>query len=361
MNQYLKKIIDIIITMILLINRRVKRNENGAIIAIISLHKLGDTVFTIPAIKNIISYHSGHRIILICYRETTGIYRLIFNKLEYVILERKNFYFEGRIGGFDARKALKGTNAETIYDITGAITSASLLYRCNAKVIIGMNELRYKSLYDIYSPISSGPHMSDIYLNAIKSAVNIDQEYNNIELGLSSLSGYIMIHPYAGWKAKEWNFKKYLNLAEKLSAQREVKIVIPKGYLNEKDLKLLRIKFTIVETINITELIECIKGCFFFIGNDSGPGHIANLLGKPIFTIYGPSNPSFHQPKYGLSKYIAKEIVCSPKMNEKLCFTNGGRKGCPSFECMNQLSVDEVFHEVSNFIIRLLKENNAGN
>jgi ADP-heptose:LPS heptosyltransferase len=355
MKKYLKRIIDLIVSLILLTNRKVKRIETGEKIVIISLHKLGDAVFTIPAIRNIIHYYSGRNILLICFKETAGIYKLIFNNIEYAVLDRNNFYFGGRIGGVYARSVLNKAKADKIFDITGCITSASILYRCNANEIVGTNEIRYKPLYDIYSDIVIGSHMSDIYLNAIKPLIDISCEHNNAELSLSQSSECILIHPFAGWKAKEWNYEKYLNLAEKLSELGEIKIIIPKGYLPEDKLKIIKTKFTIVETIAITDLIECMKGCFLFIGNDSGPVHIANLLGKPVFTIYGPTNPSFHQPKSGLSGYIAKKIVCSPKINEKLCFTNGGRKGCASFECMNQLGVDEVFLGVSSFIEKIKK------
>jgi len=355
MKKYLNKIIDLIVPLMLLTNRRVKRAGSEGKIVIISLHKLGDAVFTIPAIRNIINYHSGQNILLICFKETADIYKLIFNNIEYGVLARKNFYFGGRIGGLYARRVMNRTITEKVYDITGCISSASILYRCNAKEIVGTNEVRYKPLYDIYSDIVIGTHMSDIYLNAIKSVIDISSENNNTKLSLSPSSGYILIHPFAGWKAKEWNYEKYLNLAEKLSDQGEIKIIIPKGYLFKDDLIKLKNKISIIETIDITDLIKCIKRCFLYIGNDSGPGHIANLIGKPVFTIYGPTNPTYHQPKSGLSGYIAKIIVCSPKFNEKLCFTNGGRKGCPSFECMNQLGVDEVFLEVSSFI-KILKK-----
>jgi ADP-heptose:LPS heptosyltransferase len=353
MKHFLNKIVDMILPLIFLTNRRVRKVENGEMIVIISLHKLGDAVFTIPAIRNIINYHSRQKILLICFKETVEIFKLIFNNIEYGVLERKDFHFGGRIGGLYARSILNKAYADKVYDITGCITSASILFNCNAKEIVGTNELRYKPLYDIYSDIVIGSHMSDIYLNTLKPVMDISYDINNIVLSLPQTSAHILIHPFAGWKAKEWNYEKYLNLAEKLSDYEETKIIIPNGYLLNDDLINLKKRFSVVETMDVKDLIECIKGCFLFICNDSGPGHIANLLGKPVFTIYGPTNPSFHQPKSGLSGYIAKNIVCSPMMNEKLCFTNGGRKGCPSFECMKQLGVDEVFLGVLNFINKI--------
>jgi ADP-heptose:LPS heptosyltransferase len=80
---------------------------------------------------------------------------------------------------------------------------------------------------------------------------------------------------------------------------------------------------------------------------------IAALLGKATFTIYGPTNPEFHLPFGKYHAYVQKNISCSPKKNEKFCFTDAGRDGCPSFECMNLLSVEEVIPRVMDFISRL--------
>jgi ADP-heptose:LPS heptosyltransferase len=118
---------------------------------------------------------------------------------------------------------------------------------------------------------------------------------------------------------------------------------------------MMQKKIKFIETKTTADLIEVIKRCALLIGNDSGPVHIANLLGKPTFTIYGPTNPDFHKPLDGINKYIIKEIPCSPRTNEKMCFTYGGMIGCPSFECMNNLNVEEVKTSVDDFILSLEK------
>ena len=349
----IEKIYDWGLRLILKYNKRSTRNKSTGKIVIISLHKLGDAIFTTAAIKNIIEFHKDKQVILVCFGDTSYIYKLIFNSIEYLILDKSDFYFNVRIGGFKAHRIIKRSHAERIYDITGCITSANLLFNCRAAEIIGMNEERYKVLYDVFSPVSKGPHMSDIYLNAIKPVINISKENYKPNKPLQKSSGYILIHPFAGWSAKEWGIENYIDLAGKLSNQKEVRFAVPPDGLTKSGYETLNKKFVSVVTNTIPELIDCIKGCSLFIGNDSGPVHIANILGKPVFTIYGPTNPSYHQPKSGASAYVIKEIVCSPKVNEKLCFTDGGRKGCPSFECMIQLSVDEVFISVTNFMKKL--------
>ena len=61
------------------------------------------------------------------------------------------------------------------------------------------------------------------------------------------------------------------------------------------------------------ELISNIKKCSLIIGNDSGVIQIAASIGKPTFTIYGPTNPKFHLPldneKY--NRFSQHKINCT--------------------------------------------------
>ena len=116
--------------------------------------------------------------------------------------------------------------------------------------------------------------------------------------------------------------------------------------INELKLKHLEL----VETDSVDELIDSIRSCSLFIGNDSGPIHIASLLGKTTFTIYGPTLPSIHIPLGKLHNYINLKLKCTPLGTEKMCFTDGGRDGCPSFDCMHNLTVEEVKEKLFSFI-----------
>jgi ADP-heptose:LPS heptosyltransferase len=92
-------------------------------------------------------------------------------------------------------------------------------------------------------------------------------------------------------------------------------------------------------------VIEEIRKHSDIICNDSGPSHLAELLGKRTFTLFGPANPAVHK-KHNHLNYIIREIIsCSPAGNEKLCFANGGRD-CPSNVCMQRISVDKTYESI---------------
>lgn len=327
--------------------------RNGNIV-IISLHKLGDTVFTIPAIQLIVNSINKNYYIL-TFPENLPIYKLVLPESKIKTVKREFFSVGDRYAKRNARKTLSCLQPEIIIDLTGVLTSASLILFQRANKIIGINREIYKAIYDRYSPVKINSHSRDIYLNVaklinpeIKSKANYKEKYLGNDL--------ILIHPFAGWKAKEWNFKKYFQLAERLSLAHNVGMIYEDETLpSDVEEQFEATKIKCFKTKSIEDLISELSCAFFLIGNDSGPVQIAALLGIPTFSIYGPSNPDYHIPDGKIHKCINKKLKCSPANNERLCFTDGGRNGCFSFECMNNLEVEEVLASVEDFIKFLRK------
>ncbi len=335
-----------------LVRVAVKKNKIGKTLVIV-LHRLGDCIFTLSAIKQIINHYKTN-IVIVCFPETTDIFKISLKDVEFLELKHSDFYLANRFASSSARVLLRKLKPSTIFDLTGSVTSASLIFNSNASKIIGTNESYYKRIYDHYVPLRTEPHVMDIYLDAIKPVINVNKNIrlNNDQQEIRG--AYIGIHPFAGWKAKEWSLRKFILLAEHLSKKFTVKLVTPPQKISYDVLCYLKEKrIEVVETKTTKQLIEFISGAFLFIGNDSGPVHIANLLGIPTFTIYGPTNPTYHAPTEGINQFIIKQLKCSPKVNEKVCFTNGGRNGCPSFECVESLNLDAVKFNINDLLKKI--------
>jgi len=43
-------------------------------------------------------------------------------------------------------------------------------------------------------------------------------------------------------------------------------------------------------------LLESYRGAGVFLGNDSGPGHLAGTLGLPTLVLFGPTDPARWRP-----------------------------------------------------------------
>ncbi|MEO8231847.1 MAG: glycosyltransferase family 9 protein [Ignavibacteriota bacterium] len=332
------------------------KQKNNETLAIISLNKLGDTVFTIPAIVQLLKFYKGKTFYIICFGDSKIIYNQIIKNVKYCILNKNDFYFNGRLASLTAIKQLKSISPNTIVDLTGAINSASLILTSRCQTIYGVNESLYKGIYDEYKVIRDRPHQIDIYFDALGSLIPERLKKFSGYKNKNNNLGVILIQPLAGWKAKEWGINNFLKLYEKISYHNKCAFIFPKNGLDQDVVSTLDqsgIKIILAE--NIEDLISNISKCRIFVSNDSGPLQIAALLGKPTFSIYGPTNPTFHLPFGGNHISIQKQLKCTPKTT-KYCYTFGG-KYCPHFDCMTLLNVNEVFESLENLIAKLTDVN----
>jgi len=349
----LQKLINITAYSIFFLVRSLRRltSTKGESVAIILLHRIGDTVFTIPAVKEIIKHYEKN-IHIICNDHSVPIYNEVFQNLSYVTMGDDNFRFGGRVAKRKARKLIKSLNPKTIIDLTGIGKSAFLIFTSSAREIIGTNREHYRGIYTHFTSLRKTPHLMDVYLDAVKARFNIDNE-KSIKIFESNYdrNGRILIHPFGGWAAKEWGLDKFILLAEKLSSVYSVTLIAPFNFIGRKEKQEAKEKnIAITETGSVAELIKQTRDCSVFIGNDSGPLYIANMLGKPTFTIYGPTNPDYSLPFGDNHTYIIKSIHCSAEKNKQYCYTTAGLLGCPAFICMESLEVDEVYKKALPFV-----------
>jgi ADP-heptose:LPS heptosyltransferase len=89
-----------------------------------------------------------------------------------------------------------------------------------------------------------------------------------------------------------------------------------------------------VAPLDVGGLVDAMAAAACFIGNDSGPGHVAALCGVPTFTIFGPQLPGLFAPTHPQAAWIDGR-PCPYKP----CFDS-----CRFAEphCIRKLPVDDV-------------------
>jgi ADP-heptose:LPS heptosyltransferase len=316
---------------------------NNGNVVVIALHRLGDTIFTMPAIRAI-QMHYQRRIIVVCFPESVPIYNLAFSDICFCTVEQSDLLFWKRIPNFKLKKQFRSLKPGIIIDLIGGMSTAFLIFNSRAKKIIGINKKQFKSIYDHFVEIRERPQLKDIYLDAIAPVIHITDRAMLKELPIAyNPQGRILIHPFAGWKEKEWNLNNYLRIAEVLNEDYNVCLVAQQGQISiDVLLEMKNSGIKLIETKSVDELIQNIKDCSLFIGNDSGPVNIANYLGKPTFTIYGATNPAYAETNEDHQIYIQKTLKCSARQNEKFCIIGGAEFKCTGTQCMNLLTIEEV-------------------
>lgn len=93
---------------------------------------------------------------------------------------------------------------------------------------------------------------------------------------------------------------------------------------------------------SLDALIATLATADRFMGNDSGPGHIAALLGIPTFTIFGPQLPAAFAPPHPQAAWI-DGAPCRYKPCRDYC-----RYDAP--HCLLHVSVEEVWAHVDSWL-----------
>jgi ADP-heptose:LPS heptosyltransferase len=97
---------------------------------------------------------------------------------------------------------------------------------------------------------------------------------------------------------------------------------------------------------NVTELFGLMERTGIFIGNDSGPGHLAAFCGVPTFTIFGPQLSEWFAP-LGPGAEVFDGKACPYKPCSDYC-----RYAQPF--CLGEVRVEEVWGRVEKFAERHL-------
>ena len=147
------------------------------------------------------------------------------------------------------------------------------------------------------------------------------------------------------WESKKWGKENYKNLILKLKDKYGIVLVGTKLEIEDELYIQEACADFIISYINktsLTELKTILHVADLYVGNDSGPSHIAAGVGTPTITIFGSTSikhcVSF-QNYHGTHKYIkpSEEIKCYP------CY----KSICPTkHECMKSITVSKVYNLV---------------
>ncbi len=150
----------------------------------------------------------------------------------------------------------------------------------------------------------------------------------------------ILIHTGAAQPVRVWPLENYRNLASRLRRENfQVQIACDP---HQREWWLRSGEPEVATPRNVTELTTQIDRAGAFIGNDSGPGHLAATCGVPTFTLFGPQLPEWFAPLHPATEWIQGK-ACPYKPCSDYC-----RFATPF--CLWNVGTDEVYVRVQKFL-----------
>ncbi len=98
---------------------------------------------------------------------------------------------------------------------------------------------------------------------------------------------YAVLHPFASAPEKTWAPDRFLAVAHQLR-QAKLEPVIVAGPADDATPFS---DFAVYQNTPLSQVKALMSGAQLFVGNDSGPAHIAAAFGVPVAVLFGPSNP----------------------------------------------------------------------
>ncbi len=170
--------------------------------------------------------------------------------------------------------------------------------------------------------------------------------------GIRPQEPYVVIHPGARQEHIRWYHDRFAQVADRIAGERGIKVVITGGPLESglvKQVKgLMRREAVYTTGLSLTGMVSLLKGSKLFVGNSTGPMHIAAALQIPVVAVIGTMHPldSFQVwGPWGTTNIVLHKDMECKECHPSNCSTN--------YECLGQISVEEVFDAALN----LLKKN----
>jgi len=159
----------------------------------------------------------------------------------------------------------------------------------------------------------------------------------------------VLIHTGAGQPVRVWPLDRYRQLAKQLRAGGFVVHIACDP--DQHDWWLKAGESAAVCPHNVSELLRLIDSVGAFVGNDSGPCHLAARCGVPTFTIFGPQLPEWFAPIHPQSEHLEGK-ACPFKPCSDYC-----RFESPL--CVWNIGEEEVARRVSEFLRKVTPAENA--
>ncbi len=250
-------------------------------------------------------------------------------------------------------RKLRSFKPDIAIDLEGRELSSTLSFLSGAPLRVGSATGRRSFFYNRKARLRSGSHRVFTYFD-IASAVGAESRLEEHYLKTSEKKAHSLkrlllnkgiaverpiacIHSGAGKLYKQWSSSKFIHIADWL-VDKEFQVVFigSKEESEKNDTVISRMKnnaFNVAGELSLGELMSLFKISSLYIGNDSGPMHIAAAMKTPVVALFGSANENRWGPLTKRSVVLRGEEPC------QRCNGNDCEYG---FKCVRSIQTDSV-------------------
>ena len=371
------------------------RSADFSRILLIKPSALGDVVHTLPVLVKLRARYPRAQIDWLITPENAEVVRYHPALSNVVLFARRDFSKRGRrwrafLSFFDLLKQIRSAKYELIIDMHGQVRSAFFALISGARVRIGFDRpvkrgLTVSAEHDLKNIPNHGwrgaregswmaythripiptldVHAIDRYL-WIEPLLGLDdnppdltihlspQATNKVnrllkEQGVPVSKPLVVLVPGTIWETKHWTIEGFAGVARQFLQDG---FAVALAGTSRDQQRCRQIAAAAPGTCDLcgkttpADLAALIRRAEVAVTNDSGSMHVAASLGKPMVSVFGPTNPVHIGPYERPESVVRVDLPCSPCNYRRL-------SQCPfDHACMNQVTSAMVVERVRKIL-----------
>ncbi len=314
----------------------VPRLARGAAVVVVRLRSMGDTVLTTPALALLKAARPDLRIFVVLERAWE---RLLEGNPDVAGV----IPLDPRVAAWQAIRRLR---PELCLNLHGGSTSAWLTALSGARWRAGFGHFARQYIYNVRipraqdilgretgAPVHTAEHLASamFYLGVPPAEIPAARLFATAP---PRRAPYAVLHVGAAYHTKQWAAERFAEVARWLRRDQGLDPVILAGPGQTQLLAEMQ-EFDCFDNLSLGDLLSLLSGAELFVGNDSGPAHVAAAFGVPSVVIFGSSNADVWHPWKTRHEVVETAWDCKPCPGDR----------CYAFDaprCILSVEVDAV-------------------
>jgi heptosyltransferase-3 len=256
---------------------------------------------------------------------------------------------------------LRSARADLVVDLHGGRTSGLLSFLSGSRFRAGHTRAQRPFLYNLKIDLSDMGHKVFNYIEIAgiggseyiatyrrlrATVAGRDSLLKKMgDSGIMQGKPLVSIHAGAGKLHKQWTSRGFAGISDWLSSAGFQVIFVGSIADIPKTDEILSISkpgpHNLADKLTLAELMTLFEMSSLFIGNDSGPMHLAAAMGTPLVAFFGPSDEKRWGPLSPRSVVLRGDARCRVCLHED----------CPDgFKCITSLKPGEVKSAVEKLL-----------
>jgi heptosyltransferase-3 len=290
-------------------------------VLLIRLRSIGDTILMTPCLGAIKSWRPDIRITVVSEPLAAPLLK------DHPLVDQLVIAGKGTASRIALVRGLRYSRFDAAFNLHGGSTGTILAALSGATTTVGYRGYRYSGLLKMRAPApdrllaretihsveqqlaliswAGVPWPAEVNLSLPLSAdalasVEGRLKAAGIDRAQPGSNGYAVLSPCASAESKRWPAAYFAQVADHLKRRHQLTSVVIAGPGEEAiagQITGLADNCAVdITGIDLKELVALLARSSVFIGNDSGPMHMAAAFDRPIVAMFGTSNPSVWSP-----------------------------------------------------------------